>query len=110
MCSSDLYDSLPTADQRFKMEKLAVLLDKYLADTNIPLKEWEFRTVQPPDIPAQDDCVNCGLFVCALMDCMSQNQAPDGYGTFMMDSFRFHLLELLRRCRSNAHPAVLRKI
>ena len=44
--------------------------------------------------PSQHDCFNCGLFVCAGIDCLSSGIIPTGYASSTMPAFRSELLQL----------------
>lgn len=44
--------------------------------------------------PVQHDTVNCGLFVCAGIDCLSSGRCPQGYGSANMSAFRDELWKL----------------
>jgi hypothetical protein len=44
--------------------------------------------------PSQHDGFNCGLFVCAGIDCLSSGIIPTGYATSTMPAFRSELLRL----------------
>lgn len=44
--------------------------------------------------PTQTDGCNCGLFVCAGIDCLSSGISPAGYGTSTMPAFRAEVCTL----------------
>jgi Ulp1 family protease len=55
---------------------------------------WHKRHVNPPQVPAQTDSWNCGLFVLAAVDCLAANSIPNGYGSSSMPAFRKELAML----------------
>lgn len=54
---------------------------------------WEKKSEK---VPFQHDGWNCGLFVCAAVDCMSSGICPAGYETSTMTAFRAELVALLK--------------